>query len=166
LNRKSYAKIYRKIQLDDLNESAMRFLSDWRSRPVRPDRGWLRTIREALGLTLEQVGSTAKMKRQSLNELERAEASEKITLASLRRVAEAMGCELVYAILPKSGNFKDLAERIAQQKTDSAEQKAREQATKFVRDVDQTMALEGQSTGRTKERIAEETERILKGRKK
>lgn len=159
-------KLYRNIRLRDLNHSIGSFVWDWRSRPKRPERGWLRTIREALGLSLEEVGVTAKMKRQSVSELERAEMAEKITLASLNRVANAMGCELVYLILPKSGNFKDLAQNFERDKSRQKELQAREQATKLVRDVDHTMALEGQSTGRTKERIEEETQRILKRRKK
>jgi len=162
--KKTYAKMYRTIQIDELNKAAS-FLWE-RPSPVRPDRGWLRTVREALGLSLEDVGAVAKMKRQSVNELERAEAAEKITLASLQRLAEAMSCKLVYEIVPKKGNFKDLARRVEQEKWSREEKKAREQATMLVHDVDHTMALEGQSTGRTKERIEEETQRIMKGRKK
>jgi predicted DNA-binding mobile mystery protein A len=162
--KKTYARIYRKIQLDDLNKAAA-FLWEWRSRPVHPDRGWLRSIREALGLSLEEVGIAARMKRQSVSELQRAELTGKITLVSLRRVADAMGCELVYAILPKSGRFTDLARKVEQEKLSREKQKAREQAAKLVHEVNHTMALEGQNTGRVKDRIEEETQRILKPRK-
>jgi hypothetical protein len=40
-----------------------------------------------------------------------AEATDRITLATLRKVAEAMGCDLIYGFVPKSGSFEELVER-------------------------------------------------------
>ena len=62
-----------------------------------------------------------------------------------------MGCELVYAIVPKSGSIKELAES-----------RARAEATKRVLSVRRTMALEDQESGDVKELIDEETKRISK----
>lgn len=155
---------YQKIRIDSLSNAVLPFSAA--KSVMRPRRGWLRTVREALGMSLEQVAAALKLIRQSVRDFERAEAEEKITLSSLRRVAEAMGCDLVYAIVPKSGTFAELAEQVARQKSKVAQEKARQQATRLVRAVDHTMALEGQGTGRVNERIEEETQRILKRRKR
>ncbi|MGA2607735.1 MAG: helix-turn-helix domain-containing protein [Candidatus Acidiferrum sp.] len=118
---------------------------------ARPQRGWLRAIREGLGLSLEDVGKKLGQSRRRIQEFEKAESKDRITLRSLRRVAAALDCELVYAIVPKSGTITELAER-----------RARAQATEDVLDVEHTMALENQATGNVKELIEEETKRRLK----
>jgi predicted DNA-binding mobile mystery protein A len=117
----------------------------------RPARGWLRAIREALGVSQQKVAAAAKVKRQSLIGFEKAEAGDRITLRNLRRVADAMDCELVYAIMPKSGSIQELAE-----------QRKRSEATKRVLSVERTMALEDQASGGLKELIEEETKRTNK----
>ncbi|MDA0887252.1 MAG: mobile mystery protein A [Cyanobacteria bacterium] len=69
--------------------------------PQRPPAGWLRAIREALGMTsgvlAERLGVTASGARK----LEQAEALDAITLGTLRRVAEALDCDLQYALVPR-----------------------------------------------------------------
>jgi predicted DNA-binding mobile mystery protein A len=122
-------------------------------RLPRPQRGWLRAIREALGLKLQEVGRAAHVSHQQIVLFEKAEAENRITLASLRRIADAMDCELVYAIVPKSGTLTQLAER-----------KARADATKRVLSVEHSMALEDQGVGRVKELIDSETRKITKRR--
>ena len=64
-----------------------------------------------------------------------------------------MGCELVYAIVPKSGSIEELAE-----------QRARTEATKRVLSVERTMALEDQASGGVKELIDKEIKRTKKRR--
>jgi predicted DNA-binding mobile mystery protein A len=107
---------------------------------VRPPRGWLRAIREGLGLSLAEVGKRAGESRQHIERFEAAEAKDTIHLRNLRRIAGAMDCELVYAIVPKSGTLSELAEKIE-----------RDETTEKVRRVARTMALEGQSTGNTEQ---------------
>jgi predicted DNA-binding mobile mystery protein A len=114
----------------------------------RPARGWLRAIRE---VSQQKAAAAAKVKRQSLIGFEKAEAGDRITLRNLRRVADAMDCELVYAIMPKSGSIQELAE-----------QRKRSEATKRVLSVERTMALEDQASGGLKELIEEETKRTNK----
>lgn len=65
-----------------------------------PPRGWLRAIREALGMTGKQLGERMGVVQSRIATLERAEVTGKTTLSSLREAAEAMGCRLVYAIVP------------------------------------------------------------------
>ena len=45
--------------------------------------------------------------------MERAESRRRITLASLDRLAQAMGCQVAFAILPKGGTLQDVRARQA-----------------------------------------------------
>ena len=85
-----------------------------RSRPVgqvvRPTAGWLRAVRETLGLTLADLAKRLKVTPPAVRSFEQAEAEDRITLASLRRTAAAMDCELVYVLVPRSGTLASLAE--------------------------------------------------------
>src|SRR5271155_2214754 len=65
-----------------------------------PVRGWIRAIREALGMSMEQLAERLKIKQPSLVALEQSEAKGSIELATLRRVAEALDCTLIYALVP------------------------------------------------------------------
>jgi predicted DNA-binding mobile mystery protein A len=96
------------------------------------------------------VGTKLGQSRRRIQEFEQAEANDRITLNSLRRVAAAMDCELVYAVIPKSGTITELAGR-----------RARNQATEDVLDVEHSMALENQATGNVEELIDKETQRRL-----
>jgi predicted DNA-binding mobile mystery protein A len=140
---------FKSLRLRQLERSLSTF--EDAKKEARPRRGWLRAIREGLGLTLAQVAKRVGNLPPRIREFELAEAQDRITLRSLRRVAAAMGCELVYAIVPKSGTITELAER-----------RARAQAAKDVRDVEHTMGLEGQATGIVDELIDDETRRRLK----
>jgi predicted DNA-binding mobile mystery protein A len=123
--------------------------------PPRPSSGWLASVREALGLSLASVGRRLRTARQVIQRLEKYEASDRITLRNLRRVAEAMGCELVYAIVPKTGTFAELAEK-----------PARDQALRDVESVVHTMALEDQKPQNTKQWIEDEAQRRLHKKRK
>ena len=78
-----------------------------------PRGGWVRAIREALGMTQAQLGARAGISRQSVQDFERAEADRRITLDSLDRLARAMGCRVAYALVPEGGTLDDLRERRA-----------------------------------------------------
>jgi predicted DNA-binding mobile mystery protein A len=139
---------FRDIRLKQLTTSLAQF--EGANTISRPMHGWLRAIREALGLSFGQVGQAANTTRQRIQRFEKAEANERITLRTLRRVAEAMDCELVYAIVPKSESIEELAKR-----------RARTEATKRVLSVRRTMSLEDQASGDVKELIDKETKRII-----
>lgn len=140
---------FRQLRLTQLERTLAAF--ETAKREVRPQRGWLRAVRQALGLSLEQVGRTLGISRSHVLSFEKSEAEDRISLRSLRKVAEAMGCDLVYAIVPKSGSIRELAE-----------EPARKEAAQRVRAVEHSMALEGQAAGGVNEKIEEETKRILK----
>src|ERR1700678_4545830 len=68
---------------------------------VRPSLGWIRAIREALGMTTGQLAKRLGVHQPRVIELERGEASGNITIKSLERAAEALGCRLVFALIPE-----------------------------------------------------------------
>jgi len=117
----------------------------------RPPKGWLRAIREASGISLREMASRLKKTPTLATKLEKSEAEYRITLASLRDAADALGCQLLYALVPKGGSIQDLAE-----------QGARTKAAENVRAVEHSMALEDQAVGGIENKIEEETRRILK----
>lgn len=68
---------------------------------ARPERGWLRAMREALGMTTRQFAQRMGKVQSAVVDMEKSEARESISLSSLRQAAEAMDCELIYAIVPR-----------------------------------------------------------------
>jgi predicted DNA-binding mobile mystery protein A len=87
-------------------EAARRALDD-RLTPLRrneelraPSAGWIKAIRQALGMTTAQLGRRIGVSQPRVVELEQAEADRSVTLKSLERAAEALNCRLVYALVP------------------------------------------------------------------
>jgi predicted DNA-binding mobile mystery protein A len=116
----------------------------------RPQKGWIRAIREATGVTLKEVGTRLASTPAAVASLEKSEADYRITLGKLRAVADALGCEFVYALVPRAGSMQKLIEN-----------RARARAAESVRAVEHTMALEDQAVGNVEERIEELTKRAL-----
>ena len=83
-------------------------------------------------MTTRQLAERLGMKQPSLVELENSEAAGNITVKSLERAAEAMGCRVVYALVPT----KPLIETIKERASQLAKQK--------LAAVEQTMRLENQ----------------------
>ena len=73
---------------------------------ARPPRGWIRFIREALGMSSKSLASRVGVSPTTMSETEKAEFEEGITLKRLRRVAESMDCDLVYYFLPKKTDLR------------------------------------------------------------
>src|SRR3984885_15276811 len=137
---------FRQLRLSQLD----RALQNMRSVPPRPKGGWISSVREAFGLTVQQVGRQIRASRQAVQQLERAEAEDRITLGALRGAAKALGCVLVYALVPNTGSFAELAER-----------PTRDRATRDARSVVQTMLLEDQKPGNLDQLIEGEAQRRL-----
>ncbi|OGT60654.1 MAG: hypothetical protein A3E01_00440 [Gammaproteobacteria bacterium RIFCSPHIGHO2_12_FULL_63_22] len=82
---------------------------DARLEPLRPNLGamtvprggWLRSIRNALGMSLDDVADRLDVTRSTASRVEASEQRGTIQLDTLRRAAEALNCELVYALVPK-----------------------------------------------------------------
>lgn len=99
---------------------------------VRPSRGWIRALRDALGMTSGQLAKRIGVTQPRIAEMEKAEIHGNITLHSLERAAEALGCRVVYAFVPTEPLTKTL-----QNRTETI-------ARKQLAAVDQTMRLEAQ----------------------
>ena len=97
-----------------------------------PPKGWIRAIRDALGMSALQLAMRIGVKQQSVADLEKSEAHGTIQLKTLRRVAEALDCTLVYALVPKSS----LA--------DTVRTRARDIAREELERIGHTMDLEAQ----------------------
>lgn len=78
-------------------------LAKWRraALPSPPSVGWIQTIREALGMTAAALAKRFAMTGPGLRGIEASEADERITLATLRKVADALDCDLRYALVPR-----------------------------------------------------------------
>ena len=119
--------------------------------PPVPRSGWIASIRQALGMSKTQLAKRIGITRPSLDELESNEVKETITLASLRKVADALGCDLQYVLIPR----KPLERQIAEQ--------ALKKASSRIGRVNQSQALEASaleadSLSRAIEDLAKELE--------
>ena len=67
---------------------------------AKPPRGWIKAIREALGMTTAQLAHRMGISQPRIVDLERSEILGRIKLETLQRAASAMNCQLVYVLLP------------------------------------------------------------------
>src|SRR6266568_3505722 len=106
---------FRELRLNQIDRSLEPFSGT--QAVSRPRRGWLRSLREALGISMREVARKMRKTPQTVASFEKSEAADRITLQTLRHYAEAMDCELVYAIVPKTGSLKQLGEKRARDQT-------------------------------------------------
>ena len=106
----------------------------------RPPLGWIKAIREALGMTTTQFGKRLGVSQSTALGFEKSEVSKGITLETLERAARALDCRLVYALVPS----KPLELLV--------EDQARELAKKRLRATSHSMALEDQRVDEADER--------------
>lgn len=100
--------------------------------PELPENGWIKIIREALGMSGKDLGKRTGLDQSRISRLETAELSGDAKLSSLRKVAEGLNMKFVYGFVPK----------------DSLEMMVREQARKIAQErmskTSHTMLLEAQ----------------------
>lgn len=70
--------------------------------PPPPKKGWIRTIRGALGMSAKQLGARAGMSQAAVAQIEVSEAQGKASLLTLRKMAKALDCTLVYGLVPNT----------------------------------------------------------------
>jgi predicted DNA-binding mobile mystery protein A len=99
---------------------------------TRPPRGWIKAIREALGMTTRQFAQRVGVVQSRAVDIEKAEMSGSITLDSLTRAANALDCELVYVLIPR----KPLKDTVNDQ--------ALTLAKRHIKSTSHSMALENQ----------------------
>jgi len=80
-------------------------------REKNPTNALLRTVRQVLRVPVAEIAEKMGVSRSAIFDMEEREPKNTITLSTLSRVAEAMGCKLVYGIVPRGGkNLEELAE--------------------------------------------------------
>lgn len=154
LNSHSYSEttMLRSLPLQQLDNTLM----PWRTLPrSRPSGGWLRAVRQALGMTTRQFAKAVGVTQAAVVDAERTEAKGDITLTTLQRYAAALGCELTYALVPKRPLQEVVEER--------AERIARDEVSR----VQHSMALQDQLTSREhlEREILELRRKLMEGKR-
>jgi predicted DNA-binding mobile mystery protein A len=119
------------------------------SRTQSARGGWVRAIREALGMSGAQLAARLNVTRQTIKDLEHSEATGKITLDSLNKLAAALGCRVVYGLVPE----KPLEEMQRDRAGNIAES--------LLKPVSHSMKLEAQAIGERDEQ--RQRERLIEG---
>ncbi|MEJ1972964.1 MAG: helix-turn-helix domain-containing protein [Lacunisphaera sp.] len=102
-----------------------------------PAGGWLRAVRQALGLSQAAVAKKAAITQQAYAQFEKGEVAGTLSIGNLQRAAEAMDCELVYFLVPRAGqadSFRELATRL-------------DPDFVHLQATEHSMSLEGQAVG-------------------
>ena len=112
-------RCFQQLQLQQMDA----ILTPWHQKLFNapPARGWTRAIRDALGMTAVAFARRLGMSPAGVHKLEQAEANETISLASLKKMAAALDCELRYALVPKASlqqMIKNRATQLAQERID------------------------------------------------
>ncbi len=108
----------------------------------RPPSGWLKAVRTALGMNSRQLAERLGVSQPSVSLLEQREPTGKVTLELLNKAAKAMGCKVVYAIVPEAWDLETLVDK-----------RARELASELVANVEHSMRLEAQGSEEASKQI-------------
>jgi len=99
-----------------------------------PASGWIRAIRDALGMTVADLGRRMGVSGSTVSEIEANERDGGVRLSTLRRAADAMDCVLVYTLVPRES-----LEHIVTQRAELV-------LSGVYRQAEQTMRLEDQDS--------------------
>ena len=117
---------HKKLARDQLDETLNRF------GPLKaiasPGKGWIRAIRDALGMTGEQLAKRLKVNKQRVSRIEQDERLGNVTLKTLRSVADALDCKFVYGFVPNESleqTVRNQAESVALKRMDRSNQTMR-----------------------------------------
>lgn len=117
-----------------------------------PSHGWIETVRTALGMPQSILAGRLHVAKQRVSQLEAREMSGEVTLTQLRDAADALGCDFIYAFVPR----RPLQETI--------DEKASAIALRELKAVERSMQLEGQCTPIGEERIQDYVARYISER--
>jgi predicted DNA-binding mobile mystery protein A len=137
-----------KLQIEQINNKMKAYTS--LINIVPPPTGWIKAIRLALGMTLQQFANRLSITKQSIQGIEQREKDGSISIKALRAAANALDMQLVYGFVPKDGSLNALIDR-----------KARELAIKIVHRTSNTMKLEDQENSSQRIKIAIEERTVL-----
>ncbi len=97
---------------------------------VLQSSGWIKTVREAIGMTVSQLAARLGVTQPRITKMESNE--DNLKLSTMKKAAEAMNCEFVYYFKPRT-TFQNLVDEQAQKK-----------AAEVLKTVNVNMALENQ----------------------
>jgi len=139
------------LQLQQLNNKMGNFAL--LKQVAIPPTGWIKAIRTAIGMSMQQLGKKLSVSKQAILDIEKREKSGSITIKSLKEIARALDMQLVYGFVPNDGSLDALIEK-----------RATELATKIVLRTSNTMKLENQGNTNTRieKAIKERAEEIKK----
>ena len=123
------------LQLQQLNNKMLGFAS--LRQVAMPPTGWIKAIRTAIGMSMQQLGNKLNVSKQGVMDIEKREKDGSITIRSLREIARAMDMQLVYGFVPNDGSLDALIEK-----------RATELATQIVMRTANTMKLEDQANSK------------------
>jgi predicted DNA-binding mobile mystery protein A len=137
------------LMLQQLNGKLLSFAP--LSRIAIPPSGWIKAIRNTLGMSMQQLANKLSISKQGVLDIEKREVDGSITIKSLRELGRVLDMEFVYGFVPKDGSLEAMIEK-----------KSNELATKIVLRTSNTMKLEdqGNSKERIEKAIKERTEEI------
>ena len=118
---------------------------------VIPSPGWVFSIRQALGMSLRQLGNKMSITPQSVKEIEEREQNETISIKVLKQFGKSLNLKLIYGFIPQSGKLEKIIEK-----------RAYELALEIVNRTSISMKLEGQENNpaRIKKAIKEKANEI------
>ncbi|MFA6261454.1 MAG: mobile mystery protein A [Bacteroidia bacterium] len=123
------------LQLQQLNNKMLAFAS--LKQVAIPPTGWIKAIRTAIGMSMQQLGNKLTISKQGVLDMEKREKEGSITIKSLREFARVMDLQLVYGFIPNDGSLDALIEK-----------RALELATQIVLRTVTTMKLEDQDNSK------------------
>ena len=80
---------------------------------VIPSSGWVFSIRQALGMSLRQLGNKMGITAQSVKEIEEREQNDTISLKVLRQFGKSLNLKLIYGFIPRDGSLENIIEKRA-----------------------------------------------------
>ena len=127
-----------KLQIQQLNEKMVQLAG--MQNVIVPPIGWIKAIRNGIGMSMEQLGKKLSITKQGVMDMEKREKEGAITIKSMQEIAKAINMQFVYGFVPNNGSLNQMIET-----------RALEMATKIVERTSTTMKLEDQVN--SKERI-------------
>jgi predicted DNA-binding mobile mystery protein A len=127
-----------KLQFQQLNEKMDQL--NGMQHVIVPPIGWIKAIRNGIGMSMEQLGKKLSITKQGVMDIEKREKEGAITIKSMQEIAKAMDTQFVYGFVPNAGSLEEMIET-----------RALEIASKIVERTSTTMKLEDQAN--SKERI-------------
>lgn len=107
-----------------------------------PKGGWVKTIREALGMSTYDLANKTDLDQSRISRIESSEANQEIKLSTLKKMADGLGVKFVYGFVPE----------------DNLEAIVRKQALKIAKKrldrIDHSMKLEQQGVSKEEQEKA------------